>query len=81
MNFYYVYILQSERYPERYYAGFTEELDTRLNTHNRGQCKHTSKHIPWRVKTAIAFTNRAKAFDFERYLKSASGRAFTKKHF
>ncbi|RLC11429.1 MAG: GIY-YIG nuclease family protein, partial [Deltaproteobacteria bacterium] len=34
---------------------------------------------PWRIKTAIAFTDRAKALDFEKYLKSPSGRAFAKK--
>ncbi|RKY07882.1 MAG: GIY-YIG nuclease family protein, partial [Planctomycetota bacterium] len=40
---------------------------------------HTSKFVPWRVKTAIAFTNNERALAFEKYLKSASGRAFAKK--
>jgi hypothetical protein len=40
---------------------------------------HTAKHRPWRVKTAIAFTDRQRALDFEKYLKSPSGRAFAKK--
>jgi hypothetical protein len=30
-------------------------------------------------KTAIAFTDREKALDFEKYLKTSSGRAFVKK--
>ena len=30
-------------------------------------------------KTAVAFTDRQKALDFEVHLKSPSGRAFTKK--
>ena len=34
---------------------------------------------PHQIKTAIAFTDRHKALDFERYLKSPSGRAFAKK--
>jgi predicted GIY-YIG superfamily endonuclease len=34
MKFYYVYILQSEIDHERFYAGFTEDLDSRLKTHN-----------------------------------------------
>jgi hypothetical protein len=31
------------------------------------------------VKTVIAFADRKRAADFERYLKTASGRAFAKK--
>ena len=41
---------------------------------------HTTKYKPWQIKTAIAFTDEQRAIDFERYLKSASGRAFAKKH-
>ncbi len=78
-NFYYVYILQSKKEPERFYTGFTENLESRLKAHNAGQCSHTSKHKPWRIKTAIAFSDREKALDFERYLKTPSGRAFAKK--
>jgi hypothetical protein len=46
---------------------------------NSGQVPHTAKFRPWIVKTAIAFTERERAIHFERYLKSASGRAFAKK--
>jgi len=79
--FYYVYILQSEFDQSRFYTGFTENLESRLKTHNSGQCTHTSKYKPWRIKTAIAFTDRQKAVDFELYLKTASGRSFAKKRF
>ena len=77
--FYYVYIIQSENYPDRYYTGFTEDLDSRLSAHNAGKETHTKKFRPWRIKTSIAFTDRQQALDFERYLKSPSGRAFAKK--
>jgi putative endonuclease len=70
MKYYYVYILQSEIYPNRYYTGFTEDLKARLAAHNAGQDPHTSKYKPWRIKTSIAFTDRQKALDFETYLKS-----------
>jgi predicted GIY-YIG superfamily endonuclease len=79
MTFYYVYIIQSVKYPDKHYTGFTENLNSRLKVHNDGKCKYTSKYMPWRIKTAIAFTNREKAIEFEQYLKSKSGRAFTKK--
>lgn len=80
MKFSYVYMLQSQAVPERYYTGFTEDLGARLKRHNTGQVPHTSKFRPWRIKTAVAFTDQSRATEFERYLKSASGRAFAKKH-
>jgi hypothetical protein len=43
---------------------------------NRKEPKEAGKR---RIKTAIAFTDKARAIDFERYLKSSSGRAFAKK--
>jgi hypothetical protein len=49
--------------------------------HNSGECKTTSTDRPWRIETAIFFRNEAKAHDFERYLKSGSGRAFSKRRF
>ena len=79
MEFSYVYILQSEQGPEHYYVGLTDNLKERLKRHNAGEMSHTSKFQPWRIKTAIAFTDRERAVEFERYLKSASGRAFSKK--
>jgi hypothetical protein len=35
--------------------------------------------MPWKIKTAIAFKDNDKAIEFEKYLKSQSGRAFAKK--
>ncbi len=79
MKFFYVYILQSETNEGDFYVGFTEDLQARLKKHNAGEVPHTAKLRPWRIKTAIAFTGRERATEFERYLKSASGRAFAKK--
>jgi predicted GIY-YIG superfamily endonuclease len=79
--FYYVYVLLSLRQPERRYTGWTDDLDERLKAHNAGRCPHTAKFAPWRIETAIAVRSREKAIALERYLKSHSGRAFTKKHF
>ena len=79
MKFYYVYILQSESDTERHYIGFTDDLESRLVVHNQGKCRHTSKYLPWKIKTAVAFTDKDEALDFEKYLKTVSGRAFVKK--
>ena len=74
----YVYILQSRDFSERYYVGVTENLRARLLKHNAGDVSHTSKYKPWRVKTYVAFSDEKQALAFERYLKTASGRAFAK---
>lgn len=77
--FYYVYILQSTHNSDRFYTGFTENLEQRLKDHNSGKNPHTVKSKPWRIKTTITFTDRQKAIDFEGYLKTSSGRAFAQK--
>ena len=76
----YVYILQSQQDPEHFYTGATGDLRARLRKHNAGEVSHTSKYVPWTIKTYIAFADEKQAFAFEKYLKSASGRAFAKKH-
>jgi hypothetical protein len=57
------------------------DLRSRLQKHNAGEVPHTAKYAPWKVKTYIAFSNKTQAVEFEKYLKSASGRAFAKKRF
>lgn len=75
----YVYILRSEQFSDRYYVGCTQDLKLRLAQHNKGNVPHTSKYAPWRLKTYLAFSEKERAIEFEKYLKSASGRAFAKK--
>jgi putative endonuclease len=75
----YVHILRSLQHVDRYYVGVTADLRARLAKHNAGNVSHTAKYAPWELKTYIAFSDEAQAFAFERYLKSASGRAFAKK--
>jgi predicted GIY-YIG superfamily endonuclease len=75
----YVYILESLAFRDHFYVGIATDLRQRLQKHNAGEVPHTSKFIPWRLKTYVAFSDEAKAFSFEKYLKTASGRAFAKK--
>ena len=74
----YVYILEIHD-SEHFYVGITDDLRVRLTKHNAGEVTHTSKYKPWRIKTYVAFSDEERAFEFEKYLKSASGRAFAKK--
>ncbi len=74
----YVYILSSIA-GEHFYIGVTDDLRARLKEHNSGTVPHTAKYKPWKIKTYIAFSDKQKAIEFEKYLKSSSGRAFTRK--
>jgi len=76
----YVYVLQSERDPERHYIGSTDDPARRLDEHNSGKSPHTAKFRPWRARASFAFDDPASAATLERYLKSGSGRAFLARH-
>ena len=64
-----------------FYIGVTDDLAARLIKHNEGGVPHTVKWRPRRIKTAAAFRARNRAAEFERYLKTGSGRAFAKKRY
>ena len=80
-NFHYVYLLTDVATETHFYTGVTEDLESRLQKHNAGEVPHTSKFKPWRIKTAIAFDAKEKAYAFEAYLKTHCGRSFAKRHF
>ena len=42
----YVYTLNSQSNPARFYVGVTRDLRARLAKHNAGDVTHTSKFIP-----------------------------------
>ena len=75
----YVYLLQSEKFPDQRYVGITADLKKRLPDHNAGKSPHTSKYTPWKLVTYVAFSEEQKAKTFEPYLKSGSGHAFARK--
>ena len=75
-----MYILESAAQGGHFYTGLTEDLAARLKKHNEGGVPSTVEHRPWRIKTAVAFSDPERAAAFERYLKSGSGRAFAIRH-
>ena len=76
-----VYVLRSVKHPDRYYTGLTDNVERRLSVHNSGGSKYTASLRPWVLVASIEFANPESAAAFERYLKSGSGRAFSKRHF
>ncbi|MBU1110320.1 GIY-YIG nuclease family protein [Patescibacteria group bacterium] len=75
---FYVYIIKSEQ-DGRFYVGFSTELKGRIKAHNFGQSIHTAKYKPWKLICYLAFEDIDTAKQFEKYLKSHSGRIFLKK--
>jgi len=76
---YFVYIVQSLNYPQQIYVGKTTNLKKRLSDHNCGTTAHTEKYKPWKLVVYICFNDQLKAIEFEKYLKSGSGREFRNK--
>jgi putative endonuclease len=75
----YVYIIRSTSSPEHDYIGTTADLRKRIADHNAGKSTHTAKFTPWKLVWYSAFPDKYRALEFEKYLKSHSGRAFAKK--
>ena len=59
----------------------TTDVEARFKAHNAGLSPFTAKYRPWVLTVCIAFADGDAAGRFERYLKSASGRAFARRHF
>lgn len=75
---YTVYILEcADKHP---YVGCTSDIQERIARHNKGYVPATAGRLPVKIVTQILFSDKYKAFEFEKYLKSGSGRAFIKKH-
>ena len=77
---YYVYLLGSLKFPDQTYVGFSADVEARIKEHNRGGSIHAAKYRPWALVCYHAFTDIRKAKEFEAYLKSGSGRAFSRHH-
>ena len=75
----YAYILQSISHPERFYYGSTSNLKKRLTVHNAGGNISTQPFLPWKIAWYGGFPCKQTAIDFERYIKTASGKAFARK--
>jgi len=75
----YVYILTCKNNTR--YIGCTQNLKERMSRHKKGYVTATKSRLPIKLHAYFAFKDRYLAYNFEKYLKSGSGRAFTNKHF
>ena len=76
---YTVYILKCTN--NTYYTGFTTNIKKRLKAHNKGEVHYTKDKLPVILIHLSQFPDKQKAYDFERYLKTGSGKAFRNKRF
>lgn len=74
---YYVYSLKCKN---GFYIGCTNDLKDRLARHQKGQIDATKERLPVVLDFYFTINDKYKAFEFEKYLKSGSGRAFINKH-
>ena len=75
---YYVYLLKCS--DDKPYTGCTSDLKERIERHTKGQVPATSTRLPIKLISYTAIPDKYKAYEFEKYLKSGSGRAFINKH-
>jgi len=72
-----VYVLYSET-NNKYYTGYTTNLEIRLKSHNEFGKGWTLKYRPWRLIFRIDFDNKSAAMEYEAWLKTGVGRDFIK---
>ena len=75
---YYVYILKCN--DDTHYTGCTNDIEDRIRRHYCGEIKYTKTRLPFQLMFYASFPDEYKAYEFEKYLKTGSGRAFTKRH-
>ncbi|MCB9167598.1 MAG: GIY-YIG nuclease family protein [Flavobacteriales bacterium] len=64
----------------RYYVGCTENPDRRMDRHDKGFVHYARDKRPLECIAVFGFQDKHKAFAFEKYLKTGSGRAFMNRH-
>jgi len=74
---YYVYVLRSLK-DGSLYKGYTTDLESRLNQHNKGKTKSTSRKIPWELVYYEEYSELHDALKREKYFKSSAGRRYIK---
>ena len=63
-----------------FYTGCTNNLEERIIRHQKGYVDSTKNKLPINLVFYCVFTDKSKAFEFEKYLKSGSGIVFRNKH-
>ncbi len=72
---YTVYILYSASV-DRFYIGYSSDIDRRLEQHNSNQSEYTKNKGPWQLVYREAYSDKSIAIKRERFLKAQRNREF-----
>jgi putative endonuclease len=75
MQYYYTYILKSEK-DGNFYTGYTKDLNIRLLEHNDGKVVSTKERRPLKLIYWEGCLNQQDATRREKYLKSGNGKIY-----
>jgi putative endonuclease len=70
-----LYILYSKTF-DRYYVGYTNDLERRISEHNRKKGKFTDAGIPWILVHSELYSTKKEAMERERFIKSRKSKSF-----
>lgn len=76
-NFYYVYVLYSEKDGKKY-TGYTKNLKSRFEQHQNGEVESTMNRRPLKLIYFEGCLNQQDATHREKYLKTHYGKMFIK---
>jgi len=74
-SFYYVYVLRSSL-DNKFYTGFTGDLDKRLKMHNSGKVTSTKDRRPFELIYYEGCLCQSDALHREKYLKTTYGKRY-----
>ena len=77
MSKFFVYVLRSEKNGQLY-KGMTNDLERRINEHNKGRNKSTKGFIPWKLVHKEEFSTAIEARNREKFLKTGQRRDYLK---
>ena len=69
---YFVYIIQSIN-SKKFYIGYTSDLEKRLQNHNSGANRSTSRNKPWKIIYFEKFDDKKSAWQREQKIKKYKG--------
>ena len=72
---YQVYIIYSKSI-DKYYVGYTNEIDRRIKEHNRLKGKFTDRGIPWEIIYTESFKDKNDATKREAEIKAKKSRIY-----
>lgn len=75
---FYVYYLNSIKYSDKFYVGYTKDLRKRFERHNNKEVKSTKSYVPWKLIFYESYLSQKDAKRREKYLKTTVGRRILK---